>query len=271
MPPVSTAIIRCDQTNPLFILEDAFPDPVLRAFVQSHLGEAFRIECITDKHIIQLDNGLYALTPDYASKLWLKLAKIATVVVAAAKGIHSDIEEGIPRDVMSFEWLCCVIPSILNSNRFPHISLANNTHNILLGLKSTTMDGIKSVVGSFNMLVLFYVKWVREMIKISIFKGLGSEVNWGKYFGMTQEEFSVQVSRGTMQFGHSSLINKLTGDYEQDLALILHPTHSSMALTWFLDPYDLTNSSINKFIPKAYITEEEEDSNIIANFIAESL
>ncbi|KAJ4492050.1 hypothetical protein C8J55DRAFT_485985 [Lentinula edodes] len=196
MPSGSTVIIRCDQTNPLYILEDAFPDPFLCAFVQTHLGEAFRIECITGKHIIQLDNGLYMLTPDYARKLWLKLGNLK-----------------------SLQWL-----------------------------------------------------WLQQKEFIQTSKrGLGLEVNWGEYFGMTQEEFFIRVSWGTMQFGHSSLINKLTGDYKQDLALILHPTHSSTALTWFLDPYNPTNFLINGFIPKAYITEEEEDNDVIANFIAESL
>ncbi|KAJ3753188.1 hypothetical protein EV360DRAFT_19208, partial [Lentinula raphanica] len=121
----STALIHRNQQNPLVVLEDAFTDPVLRAFIQTHLGGAFRVGGrLTDNDIVLLENGQYAFAPDFATLLWSKLGKIATIVVAAAKGVHH-IDGGIPRDVLSFEWLRQVIPQVFNSTAFPHLSLAH--------------------------------------------------------------------------------------------------------------------------------------------------
>ncbi|KAJ3754409.1 hypothetical protein EV360DRAFT_13657, partial [Lentinula raphanica] len=129
----STALILRNQQDPLTVLEDAFADPVLRAFVHSYLGEGFRTSSIRDEDIVQLQNGQYAFAPDYAKLLWSKLAKIATIVVASARGVHRDIEQGIPRDVLSFEWLRRVIPHVFDSIAFPHLSLAHDkVSNILL-------------------------------------------------------------------------------------------------------------------------------------------
>ncbi|KAJ3764763.1 hypothetical protein FB446DRAFT_795753 [Lentinula raphanica] len=180
MVSASTALVHRNQQDPLIVLEDAFTDPVLRVFVHSYLGERFRSGSITDKDIIQLSDRQYAFAPDYAKTLWSKLAKIATIVVAAAKGVHKDIENGIPRDVLSFEWLRRVIPHVFDSIAFPHLSLAHDkVSNILLNFRSTSSDGIKELVEIFHSLVLFYCRWVRDMVKLSIAKGLASEVNWG--------------------------------------------------------------------------------------------
>jgi hypothetical protein len=268
----STALVHINQNDPLILLETAYSDPTLRAFIRTELGDTFRVGGPSNEDIVLREDGIFKLNPDYAHRQWSKLGQIASIVVAAARGVHRDVEEGLPKDVRAFEWLRKVLPSIYNSNNFPHLSLAQGTtRNVLLAFRSYTAEGIIELVNSFDSLVLFYCQWVRDMIKLSIVKGMASEVNWGNHFGISCEEFLNRVAPDSVRFTHPKLINDLDGNYEHDLALILHPTHSSLALKQFLMPYKPLHPNIEDFVPKAYITSAEEDKEVISQFLLDSV
>ncbi|KAE9385478.1 hypothetical protein BT96DRAFT_1089803 [Gymnopus androsaceus JB14] len=266
--PVSNALIYRDQMNPLTILEQAFPNPSIRAYLQTVIGDpSFLIKPLPDSEIvIEEEFGAFSMSPAVSQRFWKFIQLIARVVVATANGIakpgrsFEDNFASIPKDVVTFEWIWRVLPRAFGNGAFPHITFANavNRDDPLCCFLSTTPDG--------------YCRWIERMVKISLAKGQGSEANWGAYFGLTHME---TLERLTLPTNDSmlptSISQKITGDLQKDFSAITDPDVAGLACGYILQPYDPLQASFDIDSSVALITKDDENLDGVFGFIKDHI
>ncbi|KAE9400833.1 hypothetical protein BT96DRAFT_630349 [Gymnopus androsaceus JB14] len=274
----SNALIYRDQMNPLTVLEQAFPNPSIRAYLQTVIGDpSFLIKPLPDSEIvIEEEFGAFSMSPAVSQRFWKFIQLIARLVVAAANGIakpgrsFEDNFASIPKDVITFEWIRRVLPRAFGNGAFPHITFANaaNRDDPLCCFISTTPDGVRAMHHSLYFLILQYCRWIERMVKVSLAKGQGSEANWGAYFGLTHMETVERLTLSTNDSMLPTLLSqKITGDLQKDFLTITDPDVAGPACGYILQPYNPLQASFDIDSPAALITKDDENLDGVFGFI----
>ncbi|KAK7039117.1 hypothetical protein VNI00_010302 [Paramarasmius palmivorus] len=244
---LSTTILARDAYNPVAQLLEAFPDASIRAYLQSQLGSDFLITPIPESAIQVLPGdateSFYCLEKGYAEELWAKYQFIGRLVISAAQGAQSASKDGtplrlaIPKDLLQGEWSRPVVNNL--QAPFPHLSFADpSLPNPLLSTIFLEKHQLIHVMRVFHFILFRYITWIRDMVALSLAKGLASEANWGAAFGLSQLEFLDRLAPGISSITRRASVREPIASIPDDnLALILHPTASNAAIAGLLRPY----------------------------------
>ncbi|KAK1229571.1 hypothetical protein PQX77_007397 [Marasmius sp. AFHP31] len=275
--PGSMALIRIDHSNPCTVLAEAFPHPTLKSCIYAGVGTQFLPEsfprAIAETHLDSVSKKTFFRgTPAIMDPLFEKFRFASRLVVSAsnAKVENGEILEGIPKDVFNTELSMPIDIALLG---YPHVILADsNTPNLFRMVGFHSPEGVFHFCQNLEKLFMKVVQWIHGRVKLSIAKGLRSQVNWGRFIDLTPYDFLDMVAPG---------VTKITGPIpdrdvimrspeEEDivmdepddtLPLIFHPLESNAVKAGLLLPYDpsLPDFDVNYYTPSAYITARDED------------
>ncbi|KAL0057932.1 hypothetical protein AAF712_015410 [Marasmius tenuissimus] len=252
----SMALIRIDNSNPCTTLAEAFPHAGMKSFIHAGVSTQFLpnsfprgIAEAYDDPVTQIT--LFRGTQTLMDYLFDKFRFASRLVVSASNAEleRGEIPEGIPKDILNTE-----------------LSMPID----IVGFD--TPVGVFHFCQNLEKLFSKVTQWIHGRVRLSIAKGLGSQVNWGSFLDITHRDFLDMVAPGMADITWPAperdvaMRNPEDDDSAMDevddtLALIFHSLECNAIHAGLLLPYDPTSPDfdINYYTPLAYITNRDKD------------
>ncbi|KAF8973600.1 hypothetical protein BDZ97DRAFT_2069710 [Flammula alnicola] len=222
-------------------------------------SDALRYSPSTWDVAITIDEGVsaYRLKPIVADSIWRAVHQLREFVLASGNNFTPNDSRVLPLpDTIPYDLLTS---SDISVPYIAHIPL-NSTSNPLYST-FYSFDELWARVRLIQDFLEFTIHWLCDALERSI-KGLGGRLwNFGAYFGYTREEFEEKAG----------YFKSLSTDHQEiavnnERALILHPTESTMARTF------LRNGKLvlryKKRQPTLPTIPEENDIDILPHVLA---
>ncbi|KAJ8079998.1 hypothetical protein PM082_016824 [Marasmius tenuissimus] len=273
----SMALIRVDNSNPCTTLAEAFPHAGMKSFIHAGVGTQFLpnlfpcgIAKAYDDPVTQ--KTLFRGTQTLMDYLFDKFRFASQLVVSASNAEleRGEMPEGIPKDILNTELSMPIDIALLG---YPHVILADpSMPNFFRMVGFDTPAGVFHFCQNLEKLFSKVTQWLHGRVRLSIAKGLHSQVNWGSFLDITHCDFLDMVAPGMADITGPAperdvaMRNPEDDDFVMDeadntLALIFHLLECNTISAGLLLPYDPTSPDfdINYYTPSAYITNCDKD------------
>ncbi|KAG6905470.1 hypothetical protein DXG01_002498 [Tephrocybe rancida] len=167
----------------------------------------------------------YSFNPQTATALFTGFIKLGQVIQCAALDFNPyATNTPLPITIPHDKFISIAMPAPLIS-----LALAAPHRNPLLAEYSSIKEvfhNIRTLQHAYH----YYIQWTARAITKSIEQGLGSKWNFGAYFGIPQEEFLLHVRSRPLPIKPLTSLRYDGHAVDNSMAMILHPTHSSVAI-----------------------------------------